>query len=374
MLDDQTISDLAKAFAAAPDGFLVVDSGHPTFAVLPYQVYQTLKKTKSNNKKIKKILVTGGAGYIGSHTVNLLLKEDFEVVVFDNLSTGRKEAVGDAKLVVGDLADKDALEKLFKKEKFDAIIHFAASIEVEESVANPAKYYQNNVANGLNLLDAMVANGVNRIVFSSSAAVYGEPEKNPIDEDSVCEPTNPYGETKLAFERILKWYGLAYGIHSISLRYFNAAGSMPEAGLGYDRSLKHTHLIPRVLDAALGKTAEINVFGKDYDTSDGTCVRDYIHVLDLADAHIRALAKLQKTPGANVYNVGTGLGSSVLEIIDATVEITGRMIPMKITDRRPGDPAKLVANSKKLQKEFGWKPRHDLKSIIESSWEWQKNT
>ena len=372
MIDNRTISELSKAFAAAPEGFLIVDSGQPSFAVLPYQIYQTLMKSKKTGKKIKKVLVTGGAGYIGSHTARRLTDEGYEVVVFDNLSTGRKEAVGDAKLVVGDLADSKALDKVFKDNRFDAVIHFAASIEVEESVENPAKYYQNNVTNGLNLLGAMMANGVGRLVFSSSAAVYGEPEKTPIVETASCNPTNPYGETKLVFEKILKWYAPAYGLSSVSLRYFNAAGALPAEGLGYERSLKHTHLIPRVLDAALGKTAEIKVFGNDYKTPDGTCVRDYIHVLDLANAHIAALHKLEKDPGAHVYNVGTGKGYSVLEIIDAAVEITGRMIPMKVAERRPGDPAKIFADSRKLQKELGWKPEHDLKSIIQSSWNWQK--
>ncbi len=373
MIDNRTISDLNKAITAAPEGFLIVDSGQPSFAVLPYQIYQTLMKSKKTGKKIKKVLVTGGAGYIGSHTVRSLVEGGHEVVVFDNLSTGRKEAVGDAKLVVGDLADRKLLDKVFKDDKFDAVIHFAASIEVEESVENPAKYYQNNVINGLNLLDAMIANGVGKIVFSSSAAVYGEPEKNPIPETLACNPTNPYGETKLVFEKILKWYSTAYGLNSVSLRYFNAAGALPEENLGYERGLKHSHLIPRVLDAALGKTPEIKVFGNDYKTPDGTCVRDYIHVLDLAAAHLAALKKLEKDAGAHIYNVGTGRGYSVLEIIDEAVEITGRMIPMKFADRRPGDPAKIFADSRKLQKELGWKPEHNLKSIIQSSWNWQKN-
>lgn len=373
MLENETINDLHKAFAGAPGGFLVVDQGVPSFAVLPYRIYQTLMKSKTKSKKIKKILVTGGAGYIGSHTVKLLSDAGYETVVFDNLSTGRKEAVGEAKLIVGDLEDRAALDKVFTKEKFDAVIHFAASIEVEESVADPAKYFQNNVVNGLNLLNAMAAYGVDKIVFSSSAAVYGEPEKNPILETSPCNPTNPYGETKLAFEKILKWYAAGYGLNSVSLRYFNAAGAMPEAGLGYDKSLKHTHLIPRVLDAALGNTPEIQVFGKDYKTPDGTCVRDYIHVLDLASAHLAALKKLETGSGYHIYNVGTGRGYSVLEIIDAAVDITGRMIPMKIAGRRPGDPAQIFADSRLLQKDLGWKPRHDLKSIIQSSWDWQKS-
>jgi len=374
MVNSRTISDLNQAFAASPNGFLIVDQGQPSFAVLPYEVYKILRQAQgSNQKKIRKILVTGGAGYIGSHTVKLLADQDYEAVVLDNLSTGRKEAVGEAKLVVGDLADPIFLDRIIAEGGFDAVLHFAASVEVEESVANPGKYYQSNVVNGLNLLAAMLKHGLTRIVFSSSAAVYGEPEKNPIGEETVCCPTNPYGETKFCFENILKWYGRAYGLNSVSLRYFNAAGALPEAGLGYVRELSHTHLIPRVLDAAFGKKEEIEVFGKDYDTADGTCVRDYVHVLDLAQAHILALKKLESANGAYVYNVGTGKGYSVLEIIEEVMEVTGRMIPMKIAGRRAGDPARLVADSRKLQKELGWKPAHDLKSIIQSSCDWQKS-
>jgi len=373
MLDNKTISELYEAFVASPNGFLIVDQGQPSFAVLPYKLYKSMKQGKPEMKKIKKILVTGGAGYIGSHAVKQLQENGCEVVVLDNLSTGRKEAVGGAKIVVGDLADHKLLDRVFAEERFDAVMHFAASVIVEESVANPAKYYENNVVASINLASAMVRAGVSRLVFSSSAAVYGEPEKNPIDENAPCAPTNPYGETKLVFENILKWYSAAFGLSSVSLRYFNAAGAWPEAGLGYNPSLEHTHLIPRVLDAALGKSAEIEVFGNDYDTADGTCVRDYVHVLDLAEAHLLALKKLETDSGVSIYNVGTGRGHSVLEIIDEAMEITGRMVPMKITGRRPGDPSRLVANSDKLQRELGWKPQHDLRSIIQSSWDWQKN-
>ncbi len=373
MLDNKTISELYQAFAASPNGFLIVDSGSPSFAVLPYKAYKALRQSQANSsKKINKILVTGGAGYIGSHTVRLLREQNYEVVVLDNLSTGRGEAVGDAKFIEGDFSDRDLLDRVFLEERFDAVMHFAASIKVDESVANPAKYYESNVVGGINLVNAMVKAGVVRLVFSSSAAVYGEPQISPIGEESVCHPTNPYGETKLCFENILKWYSGAYGLSSVSLRYFNAAGALPEAGLGYNRSLDHTHLIPRVLDAALGKTSEIEVFGNDYDTSDGTCIRDYVHVLDLAAAHILALTKLETDSGTHIYNVGTGRGYSVLEIIDEVMEVTGRMIPMKIGARRAGDPGRLVANSQKIQRELGWKPEYDLKSIIQSSWDWQK--
>ena len=373
MLNPRTISDLHQAFAANPSGFLIVDSGRPSFAVLPFAKYQTLRQAQGKaQKKIGKVLVTGGAGYIGSHTVKLLRDQGYEVVVLDNLSTGRKEAVKDCKLIVGDLGDRQLLDKIFSEEKFDTVIHFAASIEVEESVADPAKYYLNNVFNGLNLLDAMVKHKVDKIVFSSTAAVYGQPKKIPVTEGAECLPTNPYGETKYCFEQILKWFQKAYGINSVSLRYFNAAGALPEEDLGFNRSLKHTHLIPRVLDAALGKTAQIEVYGKDYDTTDGTAVRDYVHVLDLASAHLAALERLERVSGAHVYNVGTGQGHSVLEIIDAAMEITGRMVPMEFVARRPGDPARVIADTRKIQKELGWEPEFDLRDMIESSWQWQK--
>ena len=372
MLNNQTINDLHKAFEGAPGGFLVVDSGRPSFAVLPYQIYQKLKSKATAKKNIKRILVTGGAGYIGSTTVKILLDRGYEVVVFDNLSTGRAEAVS-CKLIVGDLADREALDKVFEKERIDAVVHFAASIEVEESVHNPAKYYQNNVVNGLNLLDAMARHRVNKIVFSSTGSVYGNPEKLPITEDTPCRPTNPYAETKMIFENILKWYGQAYGIDSVSLRYFNAAGAWAEQGLGYSFD-SPSHLIPRVLDVALGKNSEVEVYGQDYATPDGTCIRDYVHILDLADAHELALKKLENASGAFTYNAGTGLGSSVLEVIDAAMEVTGHMIAMKSMPRRAGDPEKHVADATLLQKEFGWKPKHDLRSIIESSWSWHKKT
>ena len=368
MLDIQTINDLNKAFASQPEGFLVVDSGRPAFAVLPYQAYQNLKSGEKDS--LKKILVTGGAGYIGSHTVKVLQEEGYEVVVFDNLCTGRREAVN-CKLVMGDLADREALDKIFEQEKFDAVMHFAASVEVEESVHNPAKYFENNVVNGINLLEAMVKHKVSKLVFSSTAAVYGNPARLPADETSACQPTNPYGETKLMFEHILKWYGSAYGLDSVCLRYFNAAGAWADKGLGYSHN-NPSHLIPRVLDVAIGKNSEIEVFGRDYNTPDGTCIRDYIHVLDLAHAHILALKKLEKSTGNLIYNVGTGQGSSVLEVIDAVMEITGHMVIIKSAERRVGDPEKLVADSTKLQKESGWRPQHGLYDIIGSSWAWHK--
>lgn len=349
-----------------------MDSGAPRFAVLDYQTYQSMKNPNTAARQIKRILVTGGAGYIGSVAVRVLQQKGYEVIVYDNLTTGKLERLKNCKFVEADLGDREALEKVFREEQIDAVMHFAASIEVEESVVNPAKYYQNNVVNGLNLLDTMAAHNVTRMVFSSSAAVYGEPNEQVITEAAACRPTNPYGETKLMFEEFLKSYAEAYGINSVSLRYFNAAGAWMQEGLGYSINGKSSHLVPRVMDVAVGRTPEIRVFGQDYPTPDGTCIRDYIHVLDLAEAHILALEKLENTSGAHVYNVGTGLGYSVLEVIDEAVEITGRMVPMKSAPRRAGDPAKLVADSGRLQREFAWQPTHDLRSILESSWQWHQ--
>ncbi len=372
-LNPETISDLNKSFALEPNGFLVVDSGVPRFAVLDYETYRKLKHTPAVSAKKGKVLVTGGAGYIGAVTARLLQEtRGYEVIVFDNLSTGKKERVQGYKFIEADLLDRAALDKVFSEEQIEAVIHFAASIEVEESMRNPAKYFQNNVLGGLNLLDSMVEHSVAKIVFSSSAAVYGEPRELPIKEESSCNPTNPYGETKLIFEKILKWYEEAYGLRSVSLRYFNAAGAWPEKNLGYNHTAEESHLIPRLLLVASGKGGEIEVYGEDYPTEDGTGIRDYIHVLDLASAHLLALRKLENVNGSFVYNVGTGKGTSVLEVIEAAVEITGRMIPMKFKERRAGDPARLVADHTKFKTEFAWQPKYDLRAILESSWTWQK--
>lgn len=373
MLNPQTIGDLNKAFRSAPGGFLVVEEGTPKFAVLDYATYKQLRAVPEERPTVlRKILVTGGAGYIGSVATRLLQRAGYEVVVFDNLSTGRREAVRDCKLIVGDLADRDQLDRVMSEERVDAVMHFAASIDAGESVRNPAKYFQNNVAYGLNLLDAMRKHRVDKLIFSSSAAVYGEPAHAAVSEQEVCQPTNPYGESKLMFENILKWQGQAYGLNSVSLRYFNAAGAWPEAGLGYQQAADESHLIPRVLDVALGRRPEISVYGQDYATPDGTCVRDYIHVLDLAAAHILALQKLARDRGVYAYNVGSGRGYSVLEVIDQAVEVTGRMIAMKQVARRVGDPMHLVADSSLLKREFGWEPRYDLRSILQTSWDWHK--
>lgn len=371
MLQPQTLGDLNKAFERSPGGFLVVDSGRPRFAVLDYQTYQSLSKKTVSPRRPKKILVTGGAGYIGAVTVRVLTDLGYDVVVYDNLSTGNAESVQGARLVVGDLLDRAALEKVFTEEKIDAVLHFAACLEVEESVSNPAKYYQNNIIGGLQLLDTMVDFGVGQIVFSSSATVYDDRNPMPLSESAFCAPKNPYGETKLMFERILSSYGEAYGIQAITLRYFNAAGAWPETGLGY-RANDNSLLIPRIMNVAAGKVSEITVNGQDYSTQDGSCIRDYIHVLDLADAHVAALERQVTTPGHLIYNVGTGHGCSVLEVIEEAVEITGRMIPMRVGPRRAGDLSESVADSRKFKTDFGWQPRFDLKAILQSSWDWHK--
>lgn len=371
MLEPKTLSDLSKAFETEPHGFVVADSGRPRFVVLDYEAYRRLQGG-TPTKMAKKVLVTGGAGYIGSITVRLLQQHGYEVVVFDNLSTGRRESVSDCELVVGDILDAGALEDVFAAHEFGAVIHFAALIEVEESVNDPGRYFQNNVVGGINLLEAMNRHGVKRMIFSSSATVYAEPESLPLRESSPCAPQNPYGESKYIFERILKSYVECAGLTAVSLRYFNAAGAWPEEELGF-RLEDNSLLVPRVMNVAAGRVSEINVFGQDYPTHDGTCIRDYVHVRDLAEAHLAALEKLPDASGFSVYNVGTGKGTSVLEIIESAVDITGRMIPMKVSGRRPGDLAQSVADSSAFQTATGWRPQHDLKSIIQSAWQWHRH-
>ncbi len=371
LLNPQTISELEKAFESSPGGFLVVEQGLPRFAVLDYETYQRLKnQPQARQPRPGRILVTGGAGYIGSVTARLLLDRGYEVVILDQNRTSRLACLPECQFIQGDLMDRALLDKIFSEQPIESVIHFAASVEVEESVQNPGKYFQNNVVTGLQLLDAMVEHGVKSIIFSSSAAVYGEPSRQPIPEETLCQPTNPYGASKLMFEQILQWYQEAFGLQSVSLRYFNAGGAWPEAGLGYSLGEGETHLLPRVLDVAAGRNSEIKVFGQDYETPDGTCIRDFVHVRDLAEAHLLALQKLERERGAYTYNVGTGLGHSVLEVIDTAVEVTGRMIAMQYAARRPGDPAKLIADSSKLKKDLAWQPKYDLRAILESSWQW----
>jgi UDP-glucose 4-epimerase len=322
---------------------------------------------------MSRILVCGGAGYIGSHMVKLLLGQGSEVTVFDNLSTGHRAAVGEAELVVGDIRDRTALSVLFARRSFDAIMHFCASSIVADSVANPYAYYDNNVHGTLCLLDAARSAGINRFVFSSTAAVYGVPEQDLIGEDHPTRPVNPYGASKLMAERILSDAASAYGMHSVSLRYFNAAGADPDGQLGESHQ-PETHLIPNILRSALDSGLRLQVFGTDYDTVDGSCVRDYIHVADLADAHLRALTFLDGHPGAHHFNLGSGKGYSVLQVVDAAREATGRPIPVSVRPRRPGDPPVLVASNRRALDELGWRPRRsDLREIIASAWRWHRD-
>ncbi len=317
------------------------------------------------------LLVVGGAGYIGSHMVKHLLRRGCNVVTFDNLSTGYRDAVLGGEFVLGDLADRAALDALFARHAFDAVFHFASFIQVGESVKAPAKYYANNVVNTLNLLDVMVKHRVKRFVFSSTAAVYGEPAYTPIDEAHPKQPINPYGKTKWMVEQILDDYDRAYGLKSIALRYFNAAGADPKGELG-ERHDPETHLIPLVLQAASGRRPHISVFGRDYDTPDGTCIRDYIHVTDLADAHWLALEKLLRGADSAAYNLGNGNGFSVQQVIDAASHITGRKILVVDAPRREGDPARLVADSTAARRHLGWQPKlDDLETFVRHAWHWE---
>lgn len=319
------------------------------------------------------VLVCGGAGYIGSHTVAELLEQGKEVVVVDNLQKGHKEAVLGGKLMIGDLRDDQFMDKVFRENSIEAVIQFAADSLVGESVTEPLKYYNNNVVSTLCLVSKMKEYGVDKLVFSSTAATYGEPKNIPILETDPTEPTNPYGETKLSVEKALKWFSNAYGLKYTALRYFNAAGAHKSGSIGEDHQ-PETHLIPIVLEAALGKRACVQIFGDDYDTPDGTCIRDYIHVTDLADAHILALEKMCRDGESAVYNLGNGNGFSVKEVVELAREVTGREIPAQIASRRAGDPAVLVASSEKAKKELGWKPKyHDLRVILQSAWEWHRN-
>ena len=319
---------------------------------------------------MKTILVAGGAGYIGSHMVALLVKRGYEVVVADNLRTGHWLAFkGARKMYVGDLRDGAFLHQIFTENKIDGVINFAAFSLVGESVTNPLKYYGNNVEGAVSLLSAMQAHGVDKIVFSSTAAAYGEPEKQPIEEGDRTEPTNPYGATKLAIENMLKWCDCAYNIRYVALRYFNAAGSDTEAGIGEDHN-PESHLIPLVMKTALGQRDHIGIFGEDYPTPDGTCVRDYIHVKDLAEAHLLALEYLERGGISDVFNLGNGAGYSVREIIETARRITGKEIKAVVEPRRGGDPSVLIASNKKAAEVLGWKPVLGLDQIISDAWAW----
>lgn len=318
------------------------------------------------------ILVCGGAGYIGSHINKLLAQKGYDTIVYDNLIYGHREAVKWGKFIEADLCDRAALDRVFSENKIDAVFHFAAFAYVGESVTEPAKYYFNNVCNTLNLLEAMRAHGCNKIIFSSTCATYGIPEKLPITEDMLQNPINPYGATKLMVERIFKDYNTAYGLKYVALRYFNAAGADPDCEIGENHN-PETHIIPLVLDAAFGKRPDIKVFGSDYPTRDGTCIRDYIHVTDLADAHLLALEYLNKGGESGFFNLGNENGTSVLEVIDSVKRVTGKEFKVTLAPRRSGDPPTLVGSSKRAQEILGWKPRFaDIDTITKHAAEWYK--
>src|SRR5438477_2703319 len=312
-----------------------------------------------------RIFLTGGAGYIGSVCAEQLLNEGHEVAIFDNLSEGHRRAIDPrAQFIEGDLALRDQIETALSSCRSDAVMHFAANALVGESMQNPSKYFRNNISNGLNLLDAMIAAGVRRIVFSSTCAIFGPPDRVPIDETASPRPISPYGESKLAFEKILRWYDEIYGVKFVCLRYFNASGATEKFG---EDHRPETHLIPAVLKVALGERPNVEIYGTDYATPDGTCIRDYIHIVDLARAHILALG----AASSGFYNLGTGGGSSVREVIAACRKITGRKIETIEKPRRPGDPPRLIASSEKIKKELGWQPQfQSLDAIVESAWKW----
>ncbi len=319
-----------------------------------------------------KVLVVGGAGYIGSHMVKLLSRTGHDVVTLDNLCTGFRDAVADGEFVQADLADRAALDEVFKRHTFDGVMHFASFIQVGESVARPDLYYRNNFSNTLNLLDAMVAHDVKRFIFSSTAAIFGEPDYVPIDEAHLARPINPYGISKWMVEQALAGYDRAFGLKSVCLRYFNAAGADPEGELG-ERHDPETHLIPLVLQAASRRRPDIRVFGRDYDTPDGTCIRDYVHVMDLCQAHLLALDRLAAGAGSDAFNLGNGNGFSVQQVIDAARRVTGRDITVKEGPRRAGDPARLVANAGRAKAVLGWNPQFsDLDVIVGHAWQWEQ--
>ena len=320
------------------------------------------------------ILVCGGAGYIGSHAVRQLIDRNEEVIIVDNLETGHEDAIHpQAKFYKVDIRNEEELDNVFTENKIDEVIHFAANSLVGESMSNPLKYYNNNVHGTEVLLKVMIKHDVKKIVFSSTAATYGEPKNIPILESDLTNPTNAYGETKLAMEKMMKWADLSHGVKYISLRYFNVAGAHESGEIGEDHN-PETHLIPLILQVPLGKREFISIFGDDYDTHDGTCIRDYIHVTDLADAHILAVHKLREGSNSNIYNLGSGNGFTVKEMIEAARKVTGHPIPAKVCERRAGDPAKLVAASQKARTELGWEPKlENVEAMISSAWKWHQN-
>ena len=319
-----------------------------------------------------KILVVGGAGYIGSHMIKRFQDTDYQIEVLDNLSTGFEVNTQNYKLHVCDLSNKDQVHQILKDNNYESIMHFASFINVGESYIYPKKYYDNNVINTLNLLDCMVDLKISNFIFSSTAAVYGEPSSTPIKEDQNIAPVNPYGNTKAIVEKILKDYDEAYGLKYISLRYFNACGAHIDGTIG-ERHDPETHLIPLILQSASGRRKDFKVYGDDYDTKDGTCVRDYIHVMDLANAHLSSLEKLIKNQKSDIYNIGNNQGFSVREIISMAEKVTQSKIPYEITSRRKGDPSELIADNKKISENLNWSANYsDLQTILETAWEWEK--
>ncbi len=319
------------------------------------------------------ILVCGGAGYVGSHCLEALKAAGYDCVVVDDLSRGHRAAVGESPLYVGNIADDALMDRVFREHHIEVVLHFAAASQVGESMKEPLLYYENNLCATVALLRSMRRHEVGRIVFSSSAAVYGEPDTVPIPEESPKAPTNTYGETKLAMERLMHWCHVAYGLEYVSLRYFNAAGASPSGIIGEDHT-PETHLIPLVLQAAQGRREKVSIFGDDYPTPDGTCIRDYIHTSDLASAHLLAARRLLAGEGSGIFNLGSEHGLSVRQIIDAARKVTGRDFPVEVAPRRAGDPAVLIASNRKAREELGWMPAHsDAESILASAWAWHSS-
>jgi len=317
------------------------------------------------------VLVTGGAGYIGSHTAKFMAETGWNPIVVDNLERGHRKAVQWGPLIQADIRDRDALDQMFEQYSIQAVLHFAALIAVGESMQDPGLYFRNNLGGTLNLLEAMRAHAVGTIVFSSTAATYGNPIAVPISEDHIQQPVNPYGESKYMVERLLHWYGCAYGLRWVALRYFNAAGADPEGQLGEDHE-PETHLIPRVISAALGPDEVLDVYGTDYPTPDGTAIRDYLHVADLAEAHSAALRYLDRGGASTAFNLGTGKGHSVREVIAMVERVSGRKVPVREAPRRAGDPPSLVADARKSRELMAWSPRHStLQEIVETAWNWK---
>ncbi|MDP4001222.1 MAG: UDP-glucose 4-epimerase GalE [bacterium] len=363
------VQELEELLEQHDGQMLIFENGQAKAVILDPNRYPNLFQEE---QKKGKILVTGGAGYVGSTTVETLLEEGHDVVVLDNLYSGKASNVS-CPMIVGDVGDSKILDKIFSENKIDTVIHFAAFSKVEESVNYPEKYFHNNVVNGITLLNSMNKYGVKNLIFSSTAAVYGDPTEVPITEEHECVPTSPYGESKLIFEKIIKWYANAHDLSAVIFRYFNAAGASISGNLGETRE-EVTHIIPKTLRVAARQDEELKIFGHDYPTFDGTAIRDYVHVNDLALAHVLALHKLEKDKGVFIFNIGTGEGHSVNQVVDCVMEQTGKMVMTEYEERRVGDPAMLVADVTKAANELGFVTQFsDLETIIDTAWVWHKN-